>query len=640
MNFTSHVKSINKVENNQCISKAKTVEFRYKPNTKISCNDMNKEINTHIQALKTTNKKFIMSYSMSIDSKYDGIARSSPITEKTQSVDVFDRTQNYYDNYYNDISESSPLKNHESKCIDGFRIFVTVLPSGGQASDDLLCFPNCLSYYHNNAFGKARFLYKYLNIKYKDPVTLKHAILLQSKCHYNLHVKGDECYEPENVIASWPHYYLTLINGHWSVDKSAKTTTKYSAYKLKERPICIFFECGDKYTCYDETGEHITETLDKEHNNINIKYVAKMRDENGHMIRRTLADAFDVCQRDYKQMKDETKGKLNPFCFNGSVHMNKFFIVNKINTLGLQMDNIEQYEHEIISRCRGAYSFCVPGEYEKVHSYDVKKHFASILNNPTFKIPFRKGTLATITQEQIDMTQSKKSTFKYGIYHVKVASGGGFRFAYNQESMYPSDDLQIAIRLGLKISVIEGEETNNALLYGCVGDDKTVIPSTKIFGDYIDELYEVSDKNKSNKFVKSLMASLYGVFIQMNIKEYIIDEDDEYINVSDGDVYHAMYQKDKNTQDVLTYNVNSIYKYAIARMKPFIYARQRLEMFNMVLEKNIDNIVYCRTDGVYGKTQLDFPIKDKVSAGEIGFEYRYKNVVIKNMNNINKELAE
>lgn len=629
MKFTRHIKTINRLETNDGIKKARTIELRYNPKSPKSVSQVNDELNNVLKIMRESGKKGYMTYSIKVNGKWDGIARSAPITFD-KDVDIFERTYNYFDNYYNDVDSENPINDKDVKCITNFRFFVTSYASGGQANDTKTCFYDCLTYYQNKTFTKASFLYSFLKIKYASPITLQHAIFLQNKCHFNLHVSGDEVYEPIAINPTLPHYYLILANGHWSVNRKNKNT-RYFAKKENPRPICIYQKSDNIFTVFDEQGERTIDELDEEHNNIDIKYVAKERDEQNRMKRRTLEAAFTLCNSEYSAINELTKGKINPYCFNGNIHMNRYFITQRINHLGLQIDNIEQYEHQFISKVRGPYSFCVPGEYDTIYSYDVKKQFASTLNDKDFKIPIKKGKLTFVSQEDLDKT---KTTFRYGIYHVNVASGGGNRFAYNRENVYPSDDLQIAVRLGLYISVIDN--TPNALLYPCTGEEKSVVSSKSIFGEYIDELNEISKSNPNIKLIKGAMASLYGAFIQMNLKTLEIGQNEEIPQMDESNVFCAMYQKNETTQDVISFNVNKIYKYNIARLKPFIYARQRLEIFNYIVgTPNFDDVVYLRTDGFYSTKKLDFPKIGQM--GDMLYECEYHDVKIENMNKITKK---
>ena len=292
------------------------------------------------------------------------------------------------------------------------------------------------------------------------------------------------------------------------------------------------------------------------------------------------------------------------------------------------MDNVEQFESELIEKVRGGLVYCKQGKYAKLYNYDTKMAYGSVLCDENFKIPVRVGEMGKITNEDI----AKWKTFQYGIYHLKVEENELFRKNYND--IYTHYELNYAKSHKLDISVFDDDE-QNCLLYRCVGDNKKVVSSSKLFGEFIQNIYKYKEENKKNKddewykTLKLIGSSFWGFASKGNKISKIMKDDT--MEVKKGEYVYNMMQKN-NCIKYYIKNVNQIYSSPIARMKPFILSLQRIKILEEIEKSGIENIVYVRTDGFYSTKKLDYPTTGDM--GDIICKGEVDNVLIENVNSV------
>lgn len=602
--------------------KARTAQYTYnerlKQHHKYSMKEIERELNKHLQALRRLNVMGWAALSVQVNGKFYSTDVSIPFT---RDVSVKDLIYNYFDDYYGETD--NPLSGDETKhSIDQFKFYFTVVPPGGRSEDDNLCFYHCIKECGNIKFKKPSLFYTFCVKKpFASEITLEDAIKAAYLCKFNLYVEGDVNYVCPKPINNYPNYHLVLTNGHWTINHS-KDKKIFNLIR-KELPLMIYKKINDnEFEMFNkELGYTKSSTIDKKkYNNLNSKYFKEDK---------SLEQIYNDCVKEYTELKEITNGEINLFKTINKIKTNEFHIINQINKLKLDIDRIEQYEHLFINDAtRGAYAFCKKGEYAKVYSYDVSKAYASKIIHSNLKIPIKKGTLTTVSQDEVDKIQNSNLNFKYGMYRALIEAGADKKFPYNNSNCYTHYDLKIAIQLGLKITI--SPQSPNALIYN--KDD--VVSGKKIFGDYIEKLYAISKSHPHIRVVKEMLSSMWGSVCAMKKIKKTLDEETTDVEIPETCVYNNIKWIGENISQYEMYDINRIYKYDIARMKPFLLAKQRLDMFNKIIKDEYDNIVYCRTDGVYTTKKLDFP--DKAEMGEMRHECDYKNVTIKNMNNITK----
>lgn len=539
------------------VRRAQHIEVTYS-SQRYSAKDIDTQVSLRSQALRRLHKKGWYAIGVKVSGKWFTTTVSLDIEHPTPIMDL---VYEYYDAYFDTKGEDNPfaIKDANKKSFDAFKIQYVLIPNGGQAGTDSLCFFHCLQRYHNHKLEEVpSFMFRHLHIPFKSPITKEHAIKLQERYHYNLHIEGNECdvYEPVNPNPTWAHYYLILKNGHWSVNKK-----KHEKYH-------VVFEL-------ENTGEADEELL-------------------AHGINMTK--------------------------YHGFIHANQYNIMHHVNTLGLRIDEIPQWEHMWIKNStRGGYCFCRPGTYSKGYAYDECKSYASILNDGSFRVPIKQGTLASIPQSTFDMTLEKHSTFKYGMYHVKVEPGND-KFPYNKLNTYAHPDLEIAVKEGLKMTVFE--EESNAVLYNCA---ETTVPATQIFHPWIDKLWGIAQKIPKNKNVKRMLSSMWGSVSAMNHKQRDLEE------MTDEDVCDNILTISDTENKYQTYDLQKIYKYPLARLKPFLLSKQRLRIYER-LREHWSDIIYMRTDGAVLTHEI--PCDSVKEMGAFLYEASYSDMSISNMNSM------
>jgi hypothetical protein len=483
-----------------------------------------------------------------------------------------------------------------------------------------------LSFFHaikdsgNTQFKTPSLFYNMgLKTQFGSDVSLEEAIKASYLCKFNLYVSGDITYECEKPKKRYPNYHLILSNKIWSINKKAvkRIFIKYR----QELPLVVFKKnSDDEFQIYDDKGYQTVSKLNKkQYNFLNSKYSNKDK---------TLKQIYDESVSQFQELKDLTNGQINLFKTINKIKTNEFHIINHINKLNLSIDRIKHFEHLFLDDAtRGSYSFCVKGNYKRVHHYDVSKAFACMLMK--LQIPIKEGKLTTITQDEVDKITSNNHTFKYGAYRATVEGGAGNKFPYNMKNCYTHYDLKIATKLGLKITI--SDEPDNALIYS----SDCMVSGKKMFGEYIEKLYKISKSHPHIRVVKEMMSSIWGSVCGVKKIRKVIQQDVTDIDIPENYVYTNIKWISNDTSEMEFYDMNKIYKYDIARFKCFLLSKQRLDIFDKIVgTPDYDDIVYFRNDGWYSLKKLDYP--DVAEFGGIRHECDYVDLVITNMNNIDK----
>ena len=285
--------------------------------------------------------------------------------------------------------------------------------------------------------------------------------------------------------------------------------------------------------------------------------------------------------------------------------------------------NIEQVEAEYINNCSiGALMYANEGEYENVHKYDVCSLYPSIMNS-VILFPIKQGEFIKLTSNEFNSFEF----IKYGIYRCKI-NGCNKLFKFNNLNYYTHLDIKQAKELNLKVELIEDEQPN--FLY--YSRDK-LITGSEIFKQYVELLFELKNKGKKGiKKSKQILNILWGSLCEGNTKtQYINNNDDKIINI-DGNIKILKIKPFNDNETIIEYvNNDKQFKSNYARMKPFILAKGRNALYNLI-KNEINNIVWFHTDGFICRSKLNINIGDGL--GCLKYEGYSKKLKIHHLNKI------
>ena len=336
--------------------------------------------------------------------------------------------------------------------------------------------------------------------------------------------------------------------------------------------------------------------------------MVKINDRDPEWKLKTLEEQYNLIIIEQKLLFDLTSGKINLFK-TGSVAKTSvqlwYDIVNPPKPAP-----ILSYESDIFESCyNGALIWAIP--YTGYgYKYDICSEYPSILRNDKMQWPIDQEELTTILN--IDCVDIK--FFKYGSYRAKIYDADYRLLKTNSKKWYTHTDLNRGLELAYKIELIE-DENSNALLY------KQFVNGAKLFRPFFDYLFPY--KKAGHKCFKKYMNTLHGALCQSDkttintSKNEIVYEDKEIMSMRPmGNNLDDMFSE-KLKMDV--YKKDKFYECDYARIKPFLVAKGRY-MISKIIEKNLDNVVHCHTDGIILKNPIDSNQKLGNDIGDLNFE--------------------
>lgn len=573
--------------------KAQTVRVNYanriSKRKQYSIDEIEDEMNYWRKDLKNKKRDGFMSVSVRVRGKWF----STPLSYAfNNSINLTLHSFEYFDKYFKQHDPDNPFRNEELKKVDAFSIFIHRREQTGKASENGDCFLSAIRALGNKTF-----------IDCSKGVTFERAIQLQDTLKANLYISGEFTYIPPNPNPNYANYYLILNNGHWSINP--KHPTPYNITKMRrEHPLCVYERTEHGFNICNDKGLSTVETLPKNYSNYpnNIKDISD------------LQEAYNILNKDYQQVIEETNGKINPLKTWGTTATLSNYINLQLNKATYHCDDIEPYELPYIEHSRGGFVFCKEGTYKKLYYHDVRGAFPSFFVNNTFMIPNKKGVLKTIKYLE---------NLEYGIYNVEIQEGHEY-FPYNRkhDNLYTHIDIQMAKELGLKITLLDKQ----ALIF------ESLIPAKTVFGNMVEQLLNWKQHTQT-EFLKTLPSAIWGVLCRNNIK--YSDNSDE---IEDTDIPINYIADDDENTIAITKNINQPFVFNWARLKPFLLSSQRFNMYEVVFKKYYNQIVYCKIDGVYSTKKI--PHFDNTKVGFMSYKGQATNITIKNCNNITNSKNE
>lgn len=303
-------------------------------------------------------------------------------------------------------------------------------------------------------------------------------------------------------------------------------------------------------------------------------------------------------------------------------HIYKMLISKHVDKL----EWLSSMENKMIKGAtRGALIF---GEkYEgQAHYYDIVSAYMYVLSHHKFRIPIKKGQEYTMSKEEF----KEKKFYPYGLYRVEVSGFDRRVFRPSETNTYTHYDLEFAKSQGYKMKIIDDGDPN-VILYPT---STHTLSGKELFEPWIRRFFHF--KQNGHKQIKKFFTVIWGALCQKAV-QYKTLVDGEEFDVPTENYVSDYLDKDGNT--VVVYcPFGQRYQTPLARLKPFLLARARIMMANIMLPQ-IDDVIRCHTDGFYMRTKLivpdDLPKVKDMDAIRIGKElgdlkYEKLNVKIHN----------
>jgi hypothetical protein len=243
---------------------------------------------------------------------------------------------------------------------------------------------------------------------------------------------------------------------------------------------------------------------------------------------------------------------------------------------------------------------------------DFSAYYANMLANNELKMPIRRGTQAKITDF--------KKQLKFGIYKCSIqCNDKNFKkiFMFSKDGYYTHYSINFCLKhkkqFNIDIQLLDTEKDYNCYVY----DNKDLINTKLIFGNWFQKLSLVKIKYPKNKLIKHLLSSLWGALIQWN--RTIIKDDEEFMSMdvsllsenikSEYKLLDTYEYVDDNFNICSNYEVlkwEQPYKYQF-RIKPFLtsFARKYIAEF-LINNVDLNDIIRIQTDGFSMTKNYDF----------------------------------
>lgn len=319
---------------------------------------------------------------------------------------------------------------------------------------------------------------------------------------------------------------------------------------------------------------------------------------------KNLKEHYNAVIESADALKKHTKGEINLYKTGGypKTSLSYFFLKTDLKQLP---PDITQEEGEFLENASmSAMIFC--NKYDgPAYKYDICSMYPSIMCSPHMSFPCGVGELKTYTKAEFN----KRSYHHYGIYRCTIDIKNTRLMKVNDDGYYTHIDLTRAQELGYKIDICEDDEPN-AIVYS-----KSLTNGYKIFNEFVEPLFEL--KKKGITGAKCVLNTLWGSLCRRSEKKTLDTNYFPEINEKAEAIFCPSNFDDDNTL-VNYFDVGKEYEYeySLARMKPFLLAKGRY-IISKLIEKNIENIVFCHTDGII----LTKPItlsKNMIIGAELG----------------------
>jgi len=296
------------------------------------------------------------------------------------------------------------------------------------------------------------------------------------------------------------------------------------------------------------------------------------------------------------------------------------------------IEQVTEREEFYISKCYNAGLVYCEKYSGECYGYDYNNYYPRMLSNERFFIPIRAG-LEKYTNVRARM---ENNTLKYGMYYIHITSENPDVkkiFSFSKHHVYTHDSIKFAYkhrdRFNFKFKFWGKSYGVNSMIYEDDEDDEILKNGNYFFGKWFNKLHEMRLLYPKNKLIKNLLCSCWGCLTKKSliykthdeiIKECInidIDGEGEYkiINLifkDDGEDYYELQKND------------SPYKYAMARMKPFLTGRCRNLTANLCIRGGVEFCIRIHTDNCvftrpYDVSDIENLYPEEKTTGNLNF---------------------
>jgi hypothetical protein len=332
---------------------------------------------------------------------YFQVAVTEPVFISTRKILSSKNHMDVEDFLYNeDVFESIGLVNVQARVehVKQFIIRVYFYDISGNGKDDEThCFYKALSV--SNVFHQS--VYKtYTNFIESFPsdlpqdgsVSISHIPFIEKTLGVCISVDGDKAYESKFTNKYNQHIYLTFKDNHYEVkrvpskQKGTRKIIKFS--KDQERGLVIVHDDNEYLYSFDgENHEKSEIVFDEKGKKVKGKYKDKITEQLKSVnkmyeldktlpIEQQMEKAFEVINKDYRELSEITDGEFNVFQFMNASSMVKHIVYRYAGKTHINdiTEPVQMYEFDIIEKAKkGGFVDILSKEttFEKGYSYDM-----------------------------------------------------------------------------------------------------------------------------------------------------------------------------------------------------------------------------------------------------------------------------
>jgi hypothetical protein len=461
---------------------------------------------------------------------------------------------------------------------------------------------------------KASSLKKLLGLQRKDLIDIdlipQVEALLQKA---SITVVGDYKYKPTELKPL--NVQLKLKDGHYScLTNSKRTMTKgISMKEILKCDIYTYYKSDEQtYKLYN--GEYLIKS-NKSFYEFNKGYdkILIFIDEKNDDI---LKSEYEAYISRAEKLKTATNGVVNYFksMKNNLVTFESWRLFSKSLVQPEPMDEIECM---IIDKAyRGGLFYIKPGTYSDAVDIDMNSMYSYYMSSSYLSLPTGKPIYKTYTQEEFNNLEYHP----FGVYKCVVTGDHELFKAKlkNKYTWHSTYDLLSYKLMNLKIKI--ADDPNNAMLY----ETKQRVKGETLFKSYFDYMYDLRLKGNDTK---SQLSQLHGAFAEkIKFTEMLKLNGDKCLNMENR-LIRSIKHIDDNTDKIVSYSQNNIFKYDYARFCPFITSFAKYRFIKLILENvPIDDIYQINTDGMicHSKHKSKFNISNKMGDFKVKNEGKCK----------------
>ena len=564
-------------------------------NGRLNSNMINEVLNQLNEDAYVDNPGIEISYQVAVREPVFATTRKIPASEGT--IDFLNYIMHYYDEF-DAIEENGTYKDVI------IRVYIT--DKTGQGDNKTThCFYEALKKLHvfNTTPYKTYeiFMEKYPQLPKDGSVSINIIPFIEERLCTCISVSGDDKYNSRFTDRYNQHCYLKFENNHFDIDKKiSKRQGMKNIVKFEdERKLIIVNEDENyaytfdgnefkKYPIEYKNGKKVKLNM-KGYISEQLRYIKKLYNIKKENLKDEMKEAYSILKKEYDELKEITKGEFNPYKFPTQSSMIKYYAYKYAGRTHINdiTEQIELYEfNRLEAATKGGFVDILSNttKYKEGHSYDIVSAYPSILNSFDFYVQIKKGTMTYLQTKHFN----PEKELKYGLYNCKITNPNKQKvyFIFNSLNWYTHFDIKLAMKQELKIELIDSP--NNLIYWNIKCSTKANKPAQamqadKIFNEYVWKLYSLK-RDYPNKILKSCLSGLWGRLCEID-KRFRKTSTKGDIIIDDDEIFDEIGYSDNQTTNFTVINKSSPYTSNYARMKPFLLAKQRLDMYERVFEK-------------------------------------------------------